>query len=165
VFPERAVAAVLLRIAAGDDIVEHTTAASRSSVAVMRAACVGESTPGRPATRNLRRSVNGASAEARSQESSQARPVGISTPSLPIGGERNLFEMGKVPGALGRHAFRRLFRSAPGSPHIRFRSDLRLRHILRRRPADGAALTDKVHATSRFGSINSWKAREGTASE
>jgi len=53
---------------------------SRSSVAVMRAARVGESSPGRTATRKRSLSVSGTSAEATSQESSQERPVGNRTP-------------------------------------------------------------------------------------
>lgn len=52
----------------------------RSSVAVMRAASVGESSPGLTATRKLSRSVSGARAEATSQESSHDVPVGSSTP-------------------------------------------------------------------------------------
>ena len=45
-----------------------------------RAATVGEMIPGRRATRNFRRWVTGISEAATSQESSQERPVGISTP-------------------------------------------------------------------------------------
>ncbi|SVJ77601.1 Uncharacterised protein [Klebsiella pneumoniae] len=52
----------------------------RSRVAAIRAETVGETIPGRIATRKRRRSVSGASAEATTQESSQERPVGISTP-------------------------------------------------------------------------------------
>src|SRR5690606_40067674 len=50
----------------------------RSRVAAWRAATVGEMTPGRSATRNLRRWVTGISEAATSQESSQERPVGRS---------------------------------------------------------------------------------------
>jgi hypothetical protein len=52
----------------------------RSSVAVMRAASVGDCRPGRTATRKRSRSVSGTSAEAITQESSHDRPVGSSTP-------------------------------------------------------------------------------------
>ena len=52
----------------------------RSSVAVMRAATLGDCRPGRTATRKRSRSVHGATAEAMTQESSQLRPVGSSTP-------------------------------------------------------------------------------------
>jgi hypothetical protein len=46
----------------------------------MRAATVTEVRPGRAATRYFRRSVNGATADAMTHESSQLRPVGSSTP-------------------------------------------------------------------------------------
>ena len=46
----------------------------------MRAATVGDCNPGRTATRYRNRSVKGASADAMTQESSQLRPVGNSTP-------------------------------------------------------------------------------------
>ena len=53
------------------------------AVAAWRAATVGEMIPGRSATRNFRRWVTGISEAATSQESSQERPVGISTPPKP----------------------------------------------------------------------------------
>ena len=46
----------------------------------MRAATVGESPPGRTATRVRKRSVDAATAEAMTNGSSQERPVGMSTP-------------------------------------------------------------------------------------
>ena len=52
----------------------------RSSVAVIRAATVGDCNPGRTATRKRRRSVCGASADATTQESSQLFPVGNRAP-------------------------------------------------------------------------------------
>ncbi len=53
---------------------------SRSSVAVIRAASVGDNRPGRTAIRKRSFSVKGASADATTQLSSQLRPVGINTP-------------------------------------------------------------------------------------
>jgi hypothetical protein len=52
---------------------------SRSKVAVMRAASVGDMTPGRTATRNLSRFVLGTNVDATTHASSQEFPVGNST--------------------------------------------------------------------------------------
>jgi hypothetical protein len=52
----------------------------RSSVAVMRAAAVGETTPGRTATRKRSFSVTEAIAPATTHGSSHERPVGTNTP-------------------------------------------------------------------------------------
>ena len=51
------------------------------SVAAMRADCDGATSPGRSATRNFSRRVASIRLAATIQESSQERPVGISTPS------------------------------------------------------------------------------------
>jgi hypothetical protein len=55
----------------------------RSRVAVIRAAVVGATIPGRTATKNRSRSVSGASAAATIQASSHERPVGKRTPAKP----------------------------------------------------------------------------------
>ncbi len=49
----------------------------------MRAPAVGETMPGRMATRNLSRVVTGISEDAITQASSQERPVGKSAPPYP----------------------------------------------------------------------------------
>ncbi len=53
---------------------------SRSKVAVMRAARLGDTKPGRTATRNFIRRVAPISADAVTQASSHERPVGRSAP-------------------------------------------------------------------------------------
>jgi len=53
---------------------------SRSKVAVMRAAAVGEMMPGLIATKNFRRLVAGIRLDATTHASSHERPVGSSAP-------------------------------------------------------------------------------------
>lgn len=67
-----AVAAVLVGIAAGDHVDQQAPAGQAVEVAAIRAETVGETIPGRIATRKRRRSVSGASAEATTQESAGA---------------------------------------------------------------------------------------------
>ena len=78
--PERAVAAVLLGVATKTTVMSARPLESRSSVDLMRAACVGDCTPGRTAARNVSPSVKGASAEAISQESGKPRRSGSARP-------------------------------------------------------------------------------------
>jgi hypothetical protein len=77
---EDAVALVLLRIAAGGHVDQQPALGDAVDVAVMRAASVGDRSPGRTATRKRRRRVSGASADAMTQLSSQLRPVGSNAP-------------------------------------------------------------------------------------
>ena len=78
---EDAVALVLDRVAAGHDVDQQPALAragrASPSCAPQR---VGDCRPGRTATRKRSCSVSGASADATTQESSQLRPVGSSTP-------------------------------------------------------------------------------------
>ncbi len=77
---EQPIAAVLDWVPARDDVIRRRPFEIRSSVAVMRAATVGDCRPGRTATRNFSFSVSGAREEATIQLSSQLRPVGSSAP-------------------------------------------------------------------------------------